>query len=145
MTKKHSPVIENKSQMVDRLDGGSKPKDKWLIGTEHEKIGFCLKEKTPIPYEGGIKTILEKLQRFDWQPVEEDGKVIALQRDGASVSLEPGGQLELSGAPLENVHQTCGEVNRHLREVKEVNGEIDAGFLSLGFRPVTQSRFWQRS
>ncbi len=135
-----SPIIENKAQMIDRLASGNKPKDQWRIGTEHEKIGFCLSKKTPLPYEGdcSIKTMLEGLQRFDWEPVLEDGNIIALKRDGASVSLEPGGQLELSGAPLEYVHQTCGEVNRHLREVKEVADEMGAGFLSLGFRPDTK-------
>ncbi len=138
MAKKNSPIIENKAQMIERLASGSKPKSDWRIGTEHEKIGFCLEKKTPIPYTGGIETILQKMQRFDWEPVYEGDNVIALKRDNASVSLEPGGQLELSGAPLENVHQTCAEVNRHLREVKEVNDEIGAGFLSLGFRPVTK-------
>ncbi len=138
MAKIPSPVIENKAQMIERLAGGSKPKADWRIGTEHEKIGFCLEKKTPIPYTGGIQTILEKLQRFDWEPVYEGENVIALKRDDASVSLEPGGQLELSGAPLENVHQTCAEVNKHLREVQEVNEEIGAGFISLGFRPDTK-------
>jgi len=138
--KKHAPVIENKSEMIERLASGSKPKSDWRIGTEHEKIGFCLKEKTPLPYEGdcGIHAMLTGLQRFDWEPVSENGYLIALKREGASVSLEPGGQLELSGAPLETVHQTCGEVNRHLREVKEVADEFGAGFLSLGFRPDTR-------
>lgn len=126
--------------MIERLASGSKPKDQWRIGTEHEKIGFCLEKKTPLPYEGdcSIKAMLEGLQRFDWEPVVEGGHLIALKRDGASVSLEPGGQLELSGAPLERVHQTCGEVSRHLREVKEVADEMGAGFLSLGFRPNTK-------
>ena len=124
--------------MIARLESGNKPKSDWRIGTEHEKIGFCLKEKTPIPYKGGIEAILDKLQRFDWAPVYEGDNVIALKRAGASVSLEPGGQLELSGAPLEHVHQTCAEVNRHLREVKEVADEIGAGFISLGFRPDTR-------
>ncbi|MGJ8563426.1 MAG: glutamate--cysteine ligase [Alphaproteobacteria bacterium] len=135
-----SPIIENKAQMIERLASGSKPKDQWRIGTEHEKIGFCLEKKTPLPYEGdcSIKAMLEGLQRFDWEPVVEGGHLIALKRDGASVSLEPGGQLELSGAPLERVHQTCGEVSRHLREVKEVADEMGAGFLSLGFRPNTK-------
>ena len=82
--------------------------------------------------------MLKGLQRFEWEPVVENGFLIALKRDGASVSLEPGGQFELSGAPLENIHQTCGEVNRHLREVKEVADEMGAGFLSLGFRPDTK-------
>ena len=124
--------------MIDRLAGGSKPKADWRIGTEHEKIGFCLNSKKPIPYVGGIQSILEGLQRFDWDPEYEGDNVIALKRDGASVSLEPGGQLELSGAPLENVHQTCGEVHRHLREVREVADEVGAGFISLGFRPDTK-------
>ncbi len=137
---KSSPVIEHKSQMIDRLASGNKPKDQWRIGTEHEKIGFCLTQKTPLPYEGncGIKAMLEGMQRFDWAPVFEGENVIALKRGGASVSLEPGGQFELSGAPLENVHQTCGEVTRHMREVKEVADEMGAGFLSLGFRPDTR-------
>lgn len=138
--KNSSPIIEHKSQMIERLASGSKPKSEWRIGTEHEKIGFMLADKKPLPYEGpsGIHAMLTGLQRFDWEPVLEHGKLIALKRDGASVSLEPGGQLELSGAPLEHVHQTCGEVNRHLREVKEVADEIGAGFLSLGFRPDTK-------
>ena len=135
-----SPIIEHKSQMIERLAGGAKPKPDWRIGTEHEKIGFCLKKLTPLPYEGncGIHTMLKGLQRFGWAPVEENGYLIALKRDGASVSLEPGGQLELSGAPLETVHQTCREVNTHMREVKEVADEMGAGFLSLGFRPDTK-------
>ncbi len=135
-----SPIITDKAQMIERLAGGSKPKSDWRIGTEHEKIGFCLKKLTPLPYEGdcGIKAMLEGLQRFHWQPAFEGDNVIALTRDGASVSLEPGGQLELSGAPLETVHQTCREVSQHLREVKEVADELGAGFLSLGFRPDTR-------
>jgi len=135
-----SPIITDKSQMIERLAGGSKPKADWRIGTEHEKIGFCLKKLTPLPYEGncGIHAMLTGLQRFGWAPVEENGYLIALKRDGASVSLEPGGQLELSGAPLEHVHQTCREVSQHLREVKEVADEMGAGFLSLGFRPDTK-------
>lgn len=135
-----SPLIENKAQMIERLASGNKPKDQWRIGTEHEKIGFCLEKKTPLPYHGdcSIKAMLEGLQRFDWKPVYEGENVIALKRNGASVSLEPGGQLELSGAPLERVHQTCAEVSRHLREVQEIADEMGAGFLSLGFRPDTR-------
>lgn len=126
--------------MIDYLASGSKPKSDWRIGTEHEKIGFCKAKLLPLPYDGpcSIKKMLEGLQRFDWAPVEENGYLIALKREGASVSLEPGGQLELSGAPLEHVHQTCSEVSRHLREVKEVADEMEAGFLSLGFRPDTK-------
>jgi glutamate--cysteine ligase len=135
-----SPRIENKAQMVEHLEAGCKPRADWRIGTEHEKIGFCLKKLTPLPYKGacGIEAMLQGLQRFEWTPVFEGENVIALKRGGASVSLEPGGQLELSGAPLEHVHQTCREVSQHLREVKEVADEMGAGFLSLGFRPDTK-------
>lgn len=139
-TKAASPVIENKAQMVMHLENGNKPKSEWRIGTEHEKIGFRLSDNTPLPYHGecSVKAMLDGMQRFGWAPVYEAENVIALKRDGASVSLEPGGQFELSGAPLEAVHQTCGEVSRHMREVKEVADEIGAGFLSLGFRPDTK-------
>lgn len=126
--------------MVDHLAKGCKPKSAWRIGTEHEKIAFSTADNLPLPYDGptSIRALLEGLQRFNWEPVEENGLLIALKRDGASVSLEPGGQFELSGAPLEHVHQTCAEVTRHLREVREVADEMGAGFLSLGFRPDTR-------
>lgn len=126
--------------MVEWLEQGCKPKSDWKIGTEHEKIGFNLKTLKPLPYDGdcSIKAMLEGLQQYVWQPVSENGHLIALKRDGASVSLEPGGQFELSGAPLDNIHQTCSEVTSHLREVRSVADSIGAGFLSLGFRPVTK-------
>ncbi|WP_418152183.1 glutamate--cysteine ligase [Litorimonas sp. RW-G-Af-16] len=135
-----SPTIKSKAQLIAHLDKGSKPKSAWRIGTEHEKIGFCKAKNKPLPYDGpcSIKAMLEGLQRFEWEPVVENNYLVALKRDGASVSLEPGGQLELSGAPIETIHQTCAEVSRHLREVKEVANEIGAGFLSLGFRPDTK-------
>ena len=140
MAGKIHPPIENKAQMIQHLADGCKPKSAWRIGTEHEKIGYNLESLKPLPYDGGagILAMLEGLQKFDWQPVVENGYVIALKRDDASVSLEPGGQFELSGAPLDTIHQTCGEVNRHLREVKEIADGIGAGFLSLGFRPDTK-------
>ena len=136
----NSPIITSKAQMIERLSSGSKPTADWRIGTEHEKIGFCKDSLKPLPYFGprSINAMLTGLQRFDWEPVFEGENVIALKRGGASVSLEPGGQFELSGAPLEHVHQTCREVNVHMREVKEIADEIGAGFLSLGFRPDTK-------
>ena len=140
MADKSHPMIEDKAQMIGHLADGCKPKSAWRIGTEHEKIGYSLKCLKPLPYDdgAGILAMLEGLQKFDWEPVVENGFLIALKRDDASVSLEPGGQFELSGAPLENIHQTCGEVSRHLREVKEVADAMGAGFLSLGFRPDTK-------
>jgi glutamate--cysteine ligase len=132
-----SVSITNKAQLVEYLASGNKPASEWRIGTEHEKFGYRLADLSPLPYEGtcGVRAMLDGLQRFGWQPVLENGNPIALQKNGASVSLEPGGQLELSGAPLDNLHQTCDEVHTHLAQVKEVAGEIGAGFLGLGFIP----------
>lgn len=130
--------IEHIGQLAEYLAAGSKPVEDFRIGTEHEKFGFALGDHTPLPYTSdgpSVEKMLTGLQRFDWQPIEEAGVVVALKRNGASITLEPGGQFELSGAPLDNVHETCAEVNRHLREVREVADEIGAGFLGLGFSP----------
>ena len=130
--------IESVEQLAARLESGSKPADDWRIGTEHEKIGFFTATREPLTYDHGVRPLLEGLRRFDWAPVVEAGHLIALKRDGASISLEPGGQFELSGAPLEHVHQTCAEMSRHLREVREVANELEIAFLNLGFRPTTR-------
>ena len=131
-------LIEHEDQLAEYLESGCKPKEEWRIGTEHEKFGYCEDSHNPIPYEGerSIKAVLEGLRdRFGWQPIEEAGNIIGLQKDGANVSLEPGGQLELSGAPLETIHETCDEVNQHLREVKDVADEIGCRFIGLGAAP----------
>ena len=131
--------IENRAQLADYLASGCKPKDDWRIGTEHEKFGYCRDTLRPLPYDGprSIRAMLEGLRdRFGWEPVEEGGNIIGLTQNGANVSLEPGGQLELSGAPLENIHQTCDEVNEHLREVKAVADAIGASFIGLGAAPI---------
>ncbi|SHF45401.1 glutamate--cysteine ligase [Loktanella atrilutea] len=130
--------IESHAQLAEMLSKGCKPKDKWRIGTEHEKFGYIKANHLPLPYDGdiGIKAMLEGMaQRFGWDRVEEGGKIIGLTKDGANVSLEPGGQLELSGAPLETIHQTCDEVNLHLAQVKEIADELGAGFIGLGAAP----------
>ena len=129
--------VTNKVQLVEYVAGGCKPPEHWLIGTEHEKFAFRCSDLRPLSYEGehGIEAVLAGLVGFGWQPVAEGGKVIALVKDGASVTLEPGGQVELSGAPLETVHQTCREVNEHLTQVKEIGAKLDIGFLGLGFNP----------
>lgn len=129
--------IENRQALVDYLAGGSKPRADWRIGTEHEKFGFRLDDLRPLTYEGpqGIEAVLRGLTRFGWAPYEENGKLIALLKDGASVTLEPAGQLELSGAPLESIHATCCETMSHLREVKTVAQELGVGFLGMGFQP----------
>jgi len=135
--KQAATPIEHRDQLAAYLERGSKPRAAWRIGTEHEKFGFDLKTLKRPPYEGdnGIRAMLEGLQRFGWQPVMEMGKLVALEHERASVTLEPGGQFELSGAPLETLHETCGEVNTHLDQVREVAGELGVGFLGLGSDP----------
>ncbi len=130
---------ESKPQLVEWFEKGCKPPVDWRIGTEHEKFGFRLADHAPLPYDGDgptVRKMLEGMTRFDWEPVDENGHVIGLKRGAATIALEPGGQFELSGAPLENLHQTCGEVNQHLKEVKAVADDIGAGFLGLGFAPT---------
>lgn len=131
--------IEHHSQLAEYLETGCKPREDWRIGTEHEKFGFCKDTLNPLPYEGerSIQAVLEGLRDgHGWSPVEEGGKLIGLEKDGANVSLEPGGQLELSGAPLENIHQTCDEVNHHLADVKDIADKIGVGFIGLGAAPI---------
>jgi glutamate--cysteine ligase len=131
--------IDDRRQLVEYLESGCKPKSEWRLGTEHEKFGFTTDDLRPLPYEGNasIRAMLEGLARqFDWEPVEEQGRIIALKDDkGASITLEPGGQLELSGALLENVHQTCDEVYTHLRQVKSIAEPLGIAFLGMGFQP----------
>ena len=134
-----APRIENKSELVAWFEAGNKPKADWRIGTEHEKFGFIKEGLRPLPYEGdaSVCVMLEGLRdKFDWAPIEEGGHLIGLKRDGASVSLEPGGQFELSGAPLEHIHQTCNEVNEHLKEVREIAEPLGVAFLGLGASPL---------
>jgi len=131
-----SPITDRRA-LVEYLAAGARAKTDWRIGTEHEKFGFRLDDLRPPTFDGerGIEALLKGLVRFGWQPVEEHGRVIALTRDGASVSLEPAGQFELSGAQLETIHQTCCEVDAHLHEVKTVADELGLGFLGMGFQP----------
>ncbi|PIV32430.1 MAG: glutamate--cysteine ligase [Lysobacterales bacterium CG02_land_8_20_14_3_00_62_12] len=130
--------VESKQELVDYLARGEKARSDWRIGTEHEKFGFRLDDLSPPDYASprGIRAMLEGIAtRFGWKPVYDQENVIALLRDGASISLEPAGQLELSGAPLANLHQTCCEVNSHLVEVKAVADDLGLGFLGMGFHP----------
>ncbi|MCU1500275.1 MAG: glutamate-cysteine ligase, partial [Acidimicrobiales bacterium] len=127
-------------ELAAHLAVGGKPKSQFRIGAEHEKFVFKQGSNTPVPYEpGGIRALLEGLQRFGWKPVEEAGHIIALERNGASVTLEPGGQFELSGAAMGDVHAVHDETAEHLIEAKAVAGELDLGFLALGFTPT-----WRR-
>ncbi len=131
--------IESFDQLAEFLESGCKPASDWRIGTEHEKFGYLADTLEPLPYDGprSIRAMLEGMQaRFGWEPILEQDKIIGLAKDGANISLEPGGQLELSGAPLDSIHQTCDEVNEHLREVHEVADTIGARFIGLGAAPI---------
>lgn len=132
-----STLIKDRKQLVEYLESGSKPPADWRIGTEHEKFGFQLDDLRPLSFDGerGIEAVLRGLAANGWSPISEHGHLIALSRDGASVTLEPAGQLELSGAPLASIHETCAEVSAHLREVKSVSDALGVGFLGMGFQP----------
>jgi glutamate--cysteine ligase len=135
------PPITDKRQLVEHHEAGNKPPSAWRVGTEHEKFVFHRNTLRRVAYEGpdGIGALLQGMTRFGWKPVVEKGNVIALSNDArCSITLEPGGQFELSGAPLETVHQTCEEVHEHLRQVREVCDELGLGMIGLGFDPVSR-------
>ncbi|MGD0143386.1 MAG: glutamate--cysteine ligase, partial [Rhizomicrobium sp.] len=129
--------IGSRDDLIRHLAEGSKPKSDWRIGTEHEKFVYDLRTMKPVGYEGkpGIRALLEGMRRFGWEPVLEGDYIIGLTQNGASISLEPGGQFELSGAPLKSVHETCSEVNTHQEQVRELATEMGMGVLGLGYAP----------
>ena len=133
-----STPIRDRQQLTDYLAAGEKPREAWRIGTEHEKFGFLTDSLRPPTFEGdrGIKLLLETIAtRYGWDVTREGENPVALSRDMASITLEPAGQLELSGAPLETIHQTCCEVNSHLEEVRSIADGMGLGFLGMGFQP----------
>lgn len=131
------PAIESREDLIAVFADGEKPRERWRIGTEHEKFVYRTSDHRAPSYEepGGIRDLLMGLTRFGWEPIEEGGHVIALSGPDGAVSLEPAGQLELSGAPLDNLHLTCAETSRHLEQVKTVGDELGLGFLGLGLWP----------
>ncbi|AMO73472.1 glutamate--cysteine ligase [Sphingorhabdus sp. M41] len=133
----NDPVIENIDQLIEPMVQGEKPKDRWRIGTEHEKFVYSTTDHHAPSYDepGGIRDLLLAMQEFGWKPVEEGGKVIAMSGSDGAISLEPAGQLELSGAPLENLHETCNETGRHLQQVKAIGEKTGTGFLGMGMWP----------
>ena len=130
--------IESRDDLVKHLSEGCKPKSEWRIGTEHEKFVYDLKDHLPLDYDTrpGIRQLLDGMKKFGWEPVNEGDNIIGLTQNKASLSLEPGGQFELSGAPLKTVHETCAEVNTHLVQTREVCDEIGAGVIGMGFAPT---------
>jgi glutamate--cysteine ligase len=136
-----SPVIESIHDLVKWFAAGEKPPDAWRIGTEHEKFGFHLDKGTALSYDGpqGIGELFDALiHEFGWQPIYEQGNAIALRRDGsqAVISLEPGGQLELSGAPLNSIHETRAELDSHFAELERVAQPRGIAFAGLGHSPT---------
>ena len=135
-------LIADKNQLVEFLENGCKPdRSSWRIGSEHEKFIFHRDDSTPLTYAGengraGIRDVLNAFVERGWSPVTEGDNIIAALKDGASVTLEPGGQFELSGAPLETIHQTCNEVSSHLAITEEISHNLDIGFLGLGYHPT---------
>ena len=133
-------VINDFSDLIAYLQQGAKPADKWRIGTEHEKFPFYTDGNRPVPYEGdrGIRALLDGMQAMlGWEPIMDEGNIIGLTGptgEGA-ISLEPGGQFELSGALQKTIHQTCREVNAHLAQVKEIATPLGIGFLGIGGSP----------
>ncbi|MEN0087232.1 MAG: glutamate--cysteine ligase [Pseudomonadota bacterium] len=137
---KTGDAITDPAQLAGWMQSGCKPRDNWRIGTEHEKFGFRLDGHGPVPYEGpdGIGALLDALHtKLGWKPYLDEGNVIALvdPKTGASISLEPGGQFELSGAPLETIHETCTESNAHLSVLRKCATPLGIGFLGLGASP----------
>ncbi len=133
----NAAVVEHRNQLIEYFARGEKPRERWRIGTEHEKFVFSTADYHAPSYDeqGGIRDLLAGLTEFGWRPVEENGKVIALTGADGSISLEPAGQFELSGAPLDNLHETCAEAGRHLRQVKQVGDRLGINFLGLGMWP----------
>lgn len=131
------PLIESREDLISVFSDGEKPKANWRIGTEHEKFVFFETSHRAPSYEepGGIHALLLGLTKYGWEPVYEGDKVIALAGADGNVSLEPAGQFELSGAPLDNLHQTCAETGRHLEQVKAIGERLGIGFLGLGLWP----------
>ncbi|MEK9212381.1 glutamate--cysteine ligase [Sphingomonas sp. 2378] len=130
-------IIESRDQLIASFARGEKPRDRWRIGTEHEKFVYALGDHHAPSYDeaSGIRALLGELEQYGWEPVLEGGNVIALNGADGSISLEPAGQFELSGAPLDNLHQTCAETGRHLQQVKAAGEKLGLGFLGLGMWP----------
>lgn len=130
--------ILQKSQLIEFFARQCKPQDQWKIGIEFERFAYDKKKLKPLPYSGRTSTttfLQELAKKYNWQPVMEGQNIIALKRDQQSITLEPGGAIELSGAPLPSVHHCCKSVNIHMQETADIGEQLGVGFLTLGFDP----------
>jgi glutamate--cysteine ligase len=131
--------ITSLRQLAEWFAAGSKPRGAWRIGTEHEKFGFRRTDLSAPAYApDGIRAMLEGIAAKGWEPILDGGQPIGLKRGSASVSLEPGGQFELSGGPMQDLHATEVELEAHLHDVREVAGPLGLGFAPLGFHPLAR-------
>ncbi len=135
-----SERITDKRQLIAYFSSAEKPKAKWLIGCEHEKFPFRPSTLKPVNYDEpqGLRDLYTQMQRFGWQPIMENENIIGLTRNRAAISFEPGGQVELSGAPLANLHELSAEIDQHLEEICQIGNELNIGFLGMGFHPTAR-------
>ena len=136
------PPLGGRDDLIEWYQSAGKPRDAFRVGTEHEKFGFLREDNSPLPFDGprGIEAIFKAIandaEEPGWTPVEDRGRVVALLRDNASITLEPGGQLELSGAPLQSLFDTCNETGGHLKLLRRVCKPLNVGFIGIGFHPT---------
>lgn len=130
-----SEKITSKNQLIESFEKGCKPREQWRIGTEHEKFGFQKDDYRPITFNQIEKIFKSLYEKFEWEMIFENDSVVGLKKNGSSITLEPGGQVELSGAPLKNIFQTCEEVNAHQKELKEISDEFNIDYMGMGFLP----------
>lgn len=131
-----SEKITGEDKLIGYFAGAEKPREKWLIGCEHEKFPFRLSDRKPVSYDGGIGDLLQALRAFGWQPVMEGATLIGLTRDKSTISLEPGGQFELGGGPFPNMHEVDAEFLQHLKDAGGGAEKLGFGFLGMGFHPT---------
>ncbi len=133
-----SDEIRSKEELLQYFHRGSKPRERWRVGTEYEKVAVNARDGSAIPFSGpaGVETILKRLaDRFGYEPEDEEGRVLALKEPAASITVEPGGQIELSGEQCENIHCAQREFKRHVEELLEVTQDLGVAILGLGMQP----------
>jgi len=136
-----SPEITKRDQLIESFVHSAKPREQWRVGTEYEKVAVRRSDGRAVPYSGprGIEALLRRLaERYGWEPIEEEGHVVALQGRKAAITLEPGGQVELSGEVCESVHCAAAEFAEHIDQIVTVGDDLDIAFLGLGMQPVTK-------
>ncbi len=132
-----SPALRGRADLVAWFRERERPRDAWKVGLEHEKVLLRAGTLEAVPYEGarGVAAVLRGFSRFGYEPFEEDGRIIASQKHGLTVSIEPGGQLELSGRPFADVHVVAAELDRHLAKCRAIGEDLGVEFLAIGYRP----------